>query len=67
MIDIVMMRTPDADEPVHIIIELRNENNRMRTALERLANPEFGEYPSDEMTLQAVVKISRAALTKDQQ
>jgi hypothetical protein len=33
-----------------------------RTALQKFAYPEWGEYPSDEMIVKAVVKIARAAL-----
>jgi hypothetical protein len=41
---------------------LEAENERLRAALEKLTYPEFGEYPSDEMVLQALVRIARAAL-----
>jgi hypothetical protein len=53
---------PEVYEAANAIVELRLENTRLRAALVRLANPEWGEYPSDEMILQAVVSIARAAL-----
>jgi hypothetical protein len=36
--------------------------DRLRAALKKFAYPEWGEYPSDEMIVKAVVKIARAAL-----
>ena len=38
------------------------EIERLRAALQKIAYPEWGEYPSDEMIVKAVVKIARAAL-----
>jgi hypothetical protein len=35
---------------------------RLRAALQKIAHPEWGEYPSDEIIVKAVVKIARAAL-----
>jgi hypothetical protein len=34
----------------------------LRTALQKIAYPEWGEYRSDEAIVKAVVKIARAAL-----
>jgi hypothetical protein len=36
--------------------------DRLRAALQEIAYPEWGEYPSDVMIVKAVVKIPRAAL-----
>jgi hypothetical protein len=58
MSDIVeRLRAEAADVP---IIE------QLRAALGKIAYPEWGEYPSDEMIVKAVVKIARAAQTKGQ-
>jgi hypothetical protein len=37
---------------------------QLRAALGKIAYPEWGEYPSDEMIVKAVVKIARAALKR---
>ena len=42
--------------------EAAAEIERLRTALQKIAHPEWGEYPSDEMIVKAVVKIARATL-----
>jgi hypothetical protein len=42
--------------------EAASEIERLRAALEKLANPQWGEYRSDEAIVQAVVRIARAAL-----
>ena len=43
-------------------LDAASEIERLRTALQKIAYPEWGEYPSDEMVARAVVKIARAAL-----
>jgi hypothetical protein len=42
--------------------EAATEIECLRAALQKLASPEWGEYPSDEMIVKAAVKIARAAL-----
>jgi hypothetical protein len=38
----------------------------LRSALQKLANPEWGEYRTDEQIVQWVVKVARAALKGQQ-
>src|SRR5215469_13908426 len=47
---------------VGVCAEAADEIERLRTALQKIAYPGWGEYPSDEMIVKAVVKIARAAL-----
>jgi hypothetical protein len=61
MSDIVeRLRAQAADVP--LALDAAVEIERLRTALQKIAYPEWGEYPSDEMMVKAVVKIARAAL-----
>jgi hypothetical protein len=56
------LRAQAADVPITLALDAAVEIERLRTALKKIAYPEWGEYPSDEMIVKAVVKIARAAL-----
>jgi hypothetical protein len=58
-------QTKFANVPITLALDAAVEIERLRTALQKIAYPEWGEYPSDEMIVKAVVRIARAALTKD--
>ena len=63
MSDIVeQLRAQAADVPITLALDAAAEIERLRTALQKLAHPAWGEYPSDEMIVRAVVRIARAAL-----
>jgi hypothetical protein len=67
MTDIVeRLRAEAADVPITLALDAAAEIEQLRAALGKIAYPEWGEYPSDEMIVKAVVKITRAALTKRQ-
>ena len=48
--------------PITLALDATVEIERLRTALKKIAYPEWGEYPSDEMIVKTVVRIARAAL-----
>jgi hypothetical protein len=55
--DIVeQLRAQAADVPITLALDAAVEIERLRTALQKIAYPEWGEYPSDEMIVKAVVK-----------
>jgi hypothetical protein len=56
------LRAQAADVPITLALDAAVEIERLRTALQKIAYPEWGEYPSDEMMVKAVVKIARAVL-----
>jgi hypothetical protein len=74
MIDIVkplrMMQAADEIENLRkrldgceiIIVDQHAGIERLRAALQKLADPQWGEYRSDEAIVKHVVKIARAAL-----
>jgi hypothetical protein len=67
MSDIVeQLRAQAANVPITLALDAAVEIERLRTALQKIAYPESGEYPSDEMIVKAVVKIARAALGERQ-
>jgi hypothetical protein len=51
-----------ADVPITLALDAATEIERLRSALQKLAHPEWGEYRSDEQIVQWVVKVARAAL-----
>ena len=61
--DIVeQLRAHAADVPITLALDAATEIERLRSALQKLAHPEWGEYRSDEQIVQWVVKVARAAL-----
>jgi hypothetical protein len=63
MSDIVeRLRAQAADVPITLALDAATEIERLRSALQKLARLEWGEYRSDEQIVQWVVKIARAAL-----
>jgi hypothetical protein len=63
MSDIVeQLRAQAADAPISLALDAAVEIERLRTALQKIAYPEWGEYRSDEQIVQWVVKVARAAL-----
>jgi hypothetical protein len=61
---IARLRDPMVDIGFDDRLLVAEELERLRAALQKIAYPEWGEYPSDEMIVKAVVRIARAALTK---
>ena len=65
--DIVeQLRAHAADVPITLALDAATEIERLRSALQKLAHPEWGEYRSDEQIVQWVVKVARAALKGQQ-
>jgi hypothetical protein len=65
--DIVeQLRAHAADVPITLALDAATEIERLRSALQKLAHPEWGEYRSDEQIVQWVVKVARAALKEQQ-
>ena len=63
MVDIIeRLRAEAADVPITLAMNAARELERLRAALQKLAHPEWGEYRSDEATVNAVVRIARDAL-----
>jgi hypothetical protein len=63
MSDIVeQLRAQAADVPITLALDAAVEIERLRTALQKIAYPEWGEYRSDEAIVKTVVKIARTAL-----
>ena len=63
MADIVeQLRANAANVPITLALDAAVEIERLRTALQKIAYPEWGEYRSDEQIVQWVVKVARAAL-----
>src|SRR5215469_12598861 len=64
MTDIVERLRKLQDEPRCLthseLQEIIDELERLRAALQKIAYPEWGEYPSDEMIVKAVLRIARA-------
>jgi hypothetical protein len=56
------LRAHSADVPITLALDAATEIERLRSALQTLAHPEWGEYRSDEQIVQWVVKVARAAL-----
>jgi len=67
MADIVeQLRANAANVPITLALDAAVEIERLRTALQKIAYPEWGEYRSDEQIVQWVVKVARAALKGQQ-
>jgi hypothetical protein len=63
MSDIVeRLRAQAADVPITLVLDAAAEIERLRSALQKLAHPEWGEYRSDEQIVQWVEIVARAAL-----
>jgi hypothetical protein len=53
------LRAQAADVPITLALDAAVEIERLRMALQKIAYAEWGEDPSDEMIVKAVVKIAR--------
>ena len=58
MADIVeQLRANAANVPITLALDAAVEIERLRTALQKISYPQWGEYPSDEMIVKAVVSL----------
>ena len=62
MSDIVeRLRAQAADVPITLVLDAAAEIERLRSALQKLAHPEWGEYRSDEQIVQGGKSSPRCA------